>query len=318
MDERDPVAILSRLVTTGALNFVYVIGVARSNSTLVCRILGAQLDGAVYEPAMPVALAPPRQWAAVIVSAYEQARLSRAATGPVMLAIKDLSLFVDAEAFRLIAAHAAHIVFTIRDPVSQYISLKQQFRHEFTLAQRLDALFHYPAEVGWLTVLLFRLGPGMVREAARVCGLSLADIPELAVAGWNLRSWSAIARQFEAVAAADRGGRVTVIDAGRMRARPEAAMAVLNGLAGDLAGGRRGSSLEIAGHSRMLPRSRWAAEALSSMTIKPAAEAGPATPSPIALRLDAVVNPIYRRLLESSVSALRPAGVAAAEGGPVV
>ena len=42
----DPVARLADLVAAGQLRFVYVLGLARSGSTIVCRMVGAALDGA--------------------------------------------------------------------------------------------------------------------------------------------------------------------------------------------------------------------------------------------------------------------------------
>ncbi len=65
---------LGQLVRSGELRFVYVLGLARSSSTIVCRLLGARLDGAVYEPATPAALGRRRHFARTILKAYDGAR----------------------------------------------------------------------------------------------------------------------------------------------------------------------------------------------------------------------------------------------------
>ena len=67
----DPVARLFALVDSGALRFVYVLGMARSSSTILCKLLGASLDGAVYEPATPAKLDRRLHYADTILKAYD-------------------------------------------------------------------------------------------------------------------------------------------------------------------------------------------------------------------------------------------------------
>lgn len=293
---------LTSLARSGALRLVYVIGVARSNSTVVCRLLGQRLDGAVYEPAMPVTRTPLLHWAEIILSAYEQARATRPGSAPVALAVKDLSLFVSEPIFQFVRAHAAEIVLTIRDPLHQFPSLVNQMKHEFSVRNRIDAVLRNPIEVGWLAWYMLKLAPGWVRATQQLNGRNPLEIPLAAIGGWNLKSWSNIARH-----AAELGDRVTILDAGLMRAFPDEASAILQAIAHRVAPHSPGSNLEIAAHTRMLPRSKWANEALASTTIKPAGPVVARVPKgPFETRLLAEVQPAYTNLFTSPQNALLP------------
>lgn len=217
MPIQDPFARLTALCGQGHLRFVYVVGVARSNSTVVCKVLGERLDGAVYEPATPNSAHLRNHYAKTILDAYEAARVGKAETEPVLLAIKDLSLFLDAEGLAFVLAHAEHVVFTVRDPLTQFPSLVNQFKHEFSIGQRLDALVRYPVEVCFLGYYAAVLGAGFVADAARTFGFSLGKSLLLTVAGWNLKSWRNVTAQFEAALARLGPDRVSVLDAGLMQ-----------------------------------------------------------------------------------------------------
>jgi hypothetical protein len=269
--DTDPFARLAALCDAGHLRFVYVDGVARSNSTVVCKILGDRLDGAVYEPAMPVATSVKRHYAEVILRAYDAARVGKPAGEPVLLAIKDLSLFVDEGLFDFVLAHAAHIVFTVRDPLTQYPSLVTQFKTEFGVRNRVDALVRYPVETCMLGFYTAILGTGYFADAARTVGFSPAASLLLPIIGWNLTSWRNVVWQFDAAQAKLGADRVTVLDAGLMRLLPGAATAALEAIAARVRGDSRRTStpVDLAAHSRMFPRSAWAKEARHSDAIKP-------------------------------------------------
>ena len=181
--DNDPIARLATLCEGGDLRFVYVVGVARSNSTVVCKVLGDRLDGAVYEPATPVAVHLHNHYARTILKAYDAARAGKPEREPVLLAIKDLSLFIDDEIFALVLRYAAHIVFTVRDPLTQYPSLVKQFKTEFSLRNRIDALVRWPVETCLLGYYMLTLGTGYFVNASRAFGFSLAEVAAAADCG---------------------------------------------------------------------------------------------------------------------------------------
>ena len=269
--EKDPFARLAALCQAGQLRFVYVDGVARSNSTVVCKILGDRLDGAVYEPRTPVAVHLHNHFAQVILKAYDEARVGRAASEPVLLAIKDLSLFTDEATFGFVLRYAEHIVFTVRDPLTQYPSLVTQFKTEFGVRNRVDALARYPVETCLLGYHMAVLGAGYFADAARTVGFTPARSLLLPIVGWNLASWRNIVGQFDAARAKLGADRVTVLDAGLMRLLPEQATEQLEAIAAAMRGGhaRTATPVDLAAHSRMFPRSAWAKEARLSDAIKP-------------------------------------------------
>jgi hypothetical protein len=263
----DPIGRLRNLAASGELRFVYIIGVARSNSTIVCRMLGEQLDGAVYEPATPCSASPPRHFAEVILKAYRRARRKVPAGQPVALAIKDLSLFVDDDILAFVTSYAKHIVFTVREPRAQHASLSRQLYQEFAPMQRVDAVVRHPFEAFWMAWYFLVLGRRYVATAVEQFGRSAGRLHRLAIAGWNLTSWRNIAHQFQA----NHKTPVTVFDATQMRRDPNAAMLAMGAIAANTKTANGSALIEVAGHSRMLRRSKWAAEALSSAAIKPLA-----------------------------------------------
>lgn len=273
--ETDPVARLAALCDSGTLRFVYVVGVARSNSTVVCRVLGQELDGAVYEPATPVAMHLRNHHARVILKAYDAARAGKPGSALVLLAIKDLSLFLDDETFAFVLKYAAHVVFTVRDPLTQYPSLVTQFKTEFGIRNRVDALVRWPLETCLFGYYMLTLGAGYVARAARRFGVQFSKALQLPIVGWNLTSWGNIVRQFDRAQETLGGDRITVLDAGLMRLMPDAATAALREIAQALKGGqgRTATPVELAGHSRMFPDSAWAGEARHSNAIKPLSSA---------------------------------------------
>lgn len=289
-----PLGRLTGLIESGQLRFVYVIGVARSNSTILCRLLGAALDGAVYEPATPAALDRRRHFARTILRAYDEARRQIGPNRPVALAIKDLSLFLDDPAFAGIVGQAAHVVFSVRHPVAQQASLKRQLAQEFSFFQRVDAVVRYPFEALWMAWYFLVYGRRFIREASAVLGPVSGRLARLAMAGWNIESW----RNMEACIAALAPVPFTVVDADALRRDPRSAQLLLDEVAASIAPTGRRAAVEVAGHSRMLPRSKWAAEALTSRALKPPAPAPAGTPSPDAFdaALLTVTEAAYERV----------------------
>jgi hypothetical protein len=305
MFEFDPAGRLRGLVTSGDLRFVYVIGVARSNSTIVCRLLGQTLDGAVYEPATPAARDRARHYAATILGAYDAVRRRIGRGRPVTLAIKDLSLFLDDRAFDFAAAHAVHLVFTVREPAAAHASLMQQFRHEFRPLQRVDAVLRQPFEAYWMAWYFLVYGRRFLALGRDSAAGEAVPLHRLAMAGWSIESWRLMARQFAALGAAPE--RASVLDATEMRRTPERAKAALAAIAARLGAPPGAAPVEVAGHSRMRRRSSWAAEALGSAGIKPLAQ----SPNPVPalgdfeLGLMQRLTPIHRDILASPANPLR-------------
>jgi hypothetical protein len=290
----DPVTRLADLIA-GQLRFVYVLGLARSGSTIVCRMLGAALDGAVYEPATPARLDRGRHYAGTILRAYDEARGQIGSDRPVALAIKDLSLFIDDRSFVATLAKAAHVVVTVREPAAQQASLKALLAHEFSPWQRIEIIFRYPYEALGMAWYFLVYGRDFVREASSRFGFGLLKIHRLAMAGWNLLSW----RNLEAQLAALGDVPVSVLDADAMRLRPADTEAELRRIASSIAPADAQAQVEIAGHCRMLQHSKWAAEALSSTGIKAAdgERRKPPPPDAFDAKLLSLTEAAYRRVL---------------------
>lgn len=307
--DKDPFARLAALCDVGQLRFVYVDGVARSNSTVVCKILGERLDGAVYEPSTPVAVHLHNHFARVILKAYEGARAGKVADQPVLLAIKDLSLFIDETVFAFVLKYAAHIVFTVRDPLTQYPSLVTQFKTEFGLRNRADALVRYPVETCLFGYYMMVLGTGFFADAARTFGFSPSKSLLLPIAGWNLASWRNVVAQFDKARARLGADHITVLDAGLMRLLPAEATAELEAIAARLRGGspKTSTPVDLAAHSRMFPRSAWAKEARQSDAIKPLAGDGTRKPKDaFEEKLIAGFYPGYAHLMFNPANRLMP------------
>jgi hypothetical protein len=297
---RDPLLPLRALLESGALRIVYVLGVARSNSTLVCRLLGQMLDGAVYEPAVPNSADPTAHFAGTILAAYRDAAASRSL--PVTLAVKDLSLFVEPATAALIAAHAAHVVVTIREPVAAHRSLFTQFRQEFGPLQRLDAIVWHPFEAWWMFTGFLTMAPRLHSIARGALPGQRMGPAAAALAGWTLESWRRLDTQLAVIDPA----RLTVLDAAQSRRAPDAATAVLAGIARRLMPEGRAPFIEREAHSRMASRSKWAAEARHSSAIAPP-PAGQATQAPTALEqaIAERTGLTYRALLDSQANPLK-------------
>ena len=284
---------LERLARDGDIRLGYVIGPARTNSTVVARLFGRHADAVIYEPALPVSPIGREHYARTLLAAYR--RLRRQVVGrPVDLVVKDLSLFVDPGMLDFIDEHAARVVVTIREPAAQHASLVRQMRHEFSIPQRIDALMRYPVEVTMLLLAWIRLGPQFGRTAKRVLGPGVMGPAGRAIAGWNIESWQKLEAQLQRLSC--RTDRCTILDASQMRQAPDAAAAVLDDLAQQMGFCSKGTPLEIAAHSRMRPRSAWAQQALRSVRIEPQSKLPTPVP-PLPAPLTAALAPIYRQLL---------------------
>ena len=226
-----------------------MISIARSNSTLVCRLLGERLDGVVYEPAVPSAIDPLGHYARVIMQAYRKARKTR--TGPVSLVVKDISLFISDEIFAFIARHAEHVVLTVRDPAEAHHSLVRQFSHEFKPLQRVDAIINEPFEALWMAVNFAVEVPRLSRLASATHPDSEAPWYRKAMAGWTIESWR---RHWRRNMRRSTPSRVTILDAGEMRRAPETATAALVAIAEAVQPEGRLPMVEVAAHSRMYKR----------------------------------------------------------------
>lgn len=304
MYEHRTITSLQRLVDTGQLRFIYVVGVARSASTIVARRLGAALDGAVYEPATPATPSIHRHFAGTILKAYERARARVDRDGPVGLAIKDLSLFLDEPLQAFVHRNAAHLVVTVRDPAAQQASLRRQLGKEFAPLQRVDAIVRHPFEALWMFTHFLRLGPHYAALAAESMAGHRGNWVQRAVAGWNIESWTRMERLLVGVDPS----RLSVLDAAALRSDPAGAEATLAAIARAIAPMGARAGVEIAGHSRMLPRSAWAREALHSTGIAAAEPrrdpARASTPGDWEEALLAITEPAYRRILAAGAAAV--------------
>lgn len=275
MTVTDPFAAIERLADEGALRVVYVLGVPRSNSTIVCRLIGEHLDGAVYEPALPNTGNPARHYAETILDAYDSAREHIGDGRPVALAIKDLDGFVTDRMFAFALDAAEHIVFTTRDPLMQHASLSRRFVDEFAPKHRFVTSLRHPVEEHhflWNTVGLL---PRFWRLTRNELGRG-RQMLRAAVAGFNYLSWRAQASHLAAARRRLGSESVTIMDAALMRLDPDVTVAELAAIAesardvpaepapAGLPGGG-----EHAGHTRMTTESHWAREALASNSIKP-------------------------------------------------
>lgn len=300
---------LADLCRAGRLRFVYVLGVARSNSTVVCKVLGDQMDGSVYEPSTPAAAHLRNHYARTILAAYDKAREMKREGDPVVLTIKDLSLFADPWTIDFILEHAVHVVLTVRDPLTQFPSLVTQFKTEFGFRNRVDALVRWPLETIILGYYSLVLGAEYVARGIGRFGLPPAKALLLPIAGWNLKSWSRIVEQFRLARERLGANRVTVLDAGLMRLLPDDATAALDAIAAAATGPspQERAAVEHAGHSRMYPDSAWANEARQSVAIKPLTAAPRRQPKDaFEARLLAAFYPDYGTLFFDPANRLLP------------
>lgn len=292
MPKRPPFAELERLVAAGRLRLVYVLGVPRSNTTVVCRLLGERLDGAVYEPAMPNSVNPRRHYARTILAAYHAARAG-AGERPVVLAVKDLDGFVTEELFEFVLGATVHLIFTIRDPLLQHASLSRQFVTEFSPLHRIRSTMRYPVEQTLFLWQLLEWLPRYWRLARAELGGSLNPL-RAAVAGFNYSSWRAQAAHLERARARFAPERIAIFDAGLMRLYPHETNAELEAIAAAHAGAEPGlPSAEIPGHTRMRAESHWAEEARAGGHIKPL------TPDALATLGDPAADAFARRVADT-------------------
>lgn len=261
------IAEIKMLADSGELRLVYVLGVPRSNSTVVCRLIGERLDGIVYEPAMPSSASPLRHYARLIRQAYDVAKAKTGDRG-VVLAVKDLDGFVTDEMFDFILAAAEHIVFTIRDPAAQHPSLSRQFVEEFSLLYRIRSTLRHPIEQNFFLWHMTNWMPRFWQMAHEELGSGQQPL-RAAVAGFNYASWRAQARHIESARRVLGEEGVTILDAGLSRLFPQETGEELAGIARSAGGGGAGSATEIAGHSRMERDSHWAGEARAGGKLKP-------------------------------------------------
>ncbi|WP_035872521.1 hypothetical protein [Cucumibacter marinus] len=302
MDVSTSITDLQSLVTSGRLRIAYVLAVPRSNSTLVCRLLGARLDGAVYEPAMPNSRDPMEHYGRTILTAYEQARARIEEDRPVTLVVKDLDGFIEQGHLDFIAENAHEVIFTIRDPGPQHLSLVNQFIHEFSPLQRLYAHTRYPVEHFWFTIHTL----SWVKRYWRLAGRELGNIWRhpwrAAVAGFNFSSWRNQSNHLETLRERLGKDRITIFDAGVMRLMPKETEQMIDDIAHRLSNHAHppGEILEVAGHSRMKRGSKWAAEARSAHAVKPFRPdrqgVGRARPNAYAL---AVADALYPQYLDT-------------------
>jgi hypothetical protein len=267
---------LQSLVSAGELRMLYIIGVPRSNTTVLGRILGRHLDGAVLEPAVPNTARPLRTYAARILEAFEAARRTADRHGPVTLAVKDISNFLSAPMLDFIVAASAHIVFAIREPAAQYQSLARRMSMELESPDRLKRSLQTPAESFWMAVHFTRMWPGAWRQAPRRTDGGPRGYRRATASGTDVACWRALTRQFDSVAAARRPDERTVIDAGLSRLFPELAATELASLAAGVSAEETlaAAGVEIAANSMMQESSHWATKAHAADRILPMPERG--------------------------------------------
>lgn len=258
---------INSLAESGELRLVYVLGVPRSNSTVVCRLIGEELDGTIYEPAMPSSADPLRHYARLIRRAYDVAR-ARAGGRRVVLAVKDLDGFVTDEMFEFILNAADHVVFTIRDPAAQYPSLSRQFVEEFSPLYRIRSTLRHPIEQNFFLWHMIRWMPRFWRMTREELGAG-ENMLRAGAAGFNYASWRDQARHIEGVRRALGDSRSTILDAGLSRLFPQETNEELADIAKQFAAGPPAAATEIAGHSRMERNSHWADEARAGGKLKP-------------------------------------------------
>lgn len=256
---------LESLVGRGELKFVYVFGVPRANTTVLCRLLGRRLHGAVYEPALPNSAFPGAAYPRKILSAYRAVRANLPHGEPVTLAIKDMSALMGPAERDFALEHAAHAVFAIREPALQHSSYSRQMLAEFTARNRVRAFAITPWESLMYGVHFSRRWPRYRRLARERLGLGWSAFRRMTASGANLEFWDALAAHF---AEANRRlpiERISVIDAGLSRLLPEAAEAELDAIVAPIAPAQRlVAPLDFAGHTLMKTESAWAAEAMQA------------------------------------------------------
>jgi hypothetical protein len=261
---------LQDLVNAGRLNFVYVLGPPRANTTVLCRLLGKRLHGAVYEPAFPNTAFPTAAYGRKILGAYDAVRAHLPEDQPVTLAIKDLSALMSAPERDFALDNAACVVFAIREPVLQHTSLVRQLITEFTTGKHLPAFRKRPWETlmfGWHFGLRW---PRYHRLAKQRLGLGWSQFQRMTAAGSNLDSWKALSEHFAEARRRLPPDRIAVIDAGLSRLMPAEAEAELDAIVAPISplANPGAPFVDVTVHSMMNPRSPWVGEALTSQHFK--------------------------------------------------
>lgn len=261
---------LQSLVSGGQLRIVYVVGVPRANTTILCRLLGMRLHGAVYEPAFPDRAFPETAYAHKILAAFDAIRLRLLDDRPVALAVKDLSALMTPAETEFALAHARHIVFAIREPASQYASLVRQLLTQFSLSQQMREFARMP----WRSIMYgFHFGlrlPRYHRLASTQLGVGISQLRRMVATGSNLDSWRALVRQFEQAVEKVPADRLSVFDAGLSRLRPDLAEHQLDSIAATISPpiSETASGIDFPSHPLVARDSAWVGEALTSKTLK--------------------------------------------------
>jgi hypothetical protein len=262
---------LQSLVSAGELRMLYIIGVPRSNTTVLGRILGRHLDGAVLEPAVPNTARPLRTYAERILEAFETARQTSGRRGPVTLAVKDISNFLGEPMLEFILTASAHIVFAIREPAAQYQSLARRMSMELESPDRYKRSMQTPAESFWMAVHFTRMWPDAWRQAPKRTDGGPRGYRRATASGTDVACWRALTRQFDAAATARKPDEITVIDAGLSRLFPDLAAAELATIAAGVSSEETlaAAGVEVAANSMMEASSHWATQAHAADRILP-------------------------------------------------
>lgn len=254
---------LSRRIRQGELRLVYVLGVPRANTTVLCRLIGRRLHGAVYEPALPNSAFPGSAYGAKILAAANLVRAQLPAGDVAVLAVKDMSALMRPVERTFVLEHAEHLVFAIREPVAQHDSYARQMLVEFSAGNRLRAFVTAPWET---TMYGLHFGKRLAayRQLARKrLGVDWKVFRRATSAGANIEFWEELRAHFEAALARLPADRISVIDAGLSRLAPEAAEIELDAITASLAPQKRiGRPVDYAGHTMMKSASPWAGEAM--------------------------------------------------------
>lgn len=262
---------LQSLVSAGELRMLYIIGVPRSNTTVLGRILGRHLDGAVLEPAVPNTARPLRTYAERILEAFEAARRTSRHEGPIALAVKDISNFLSAPMLDFILTESAHVVFAIREPATQYQSLARRMSMELESPDRYKRSLQTPAESFWMAVHFTRMWPDAWRQAPKRTDGGPRGYRRATASGTDVACWRALTGQFAAASARRRPEEITVIDAGLSRLFPDLAGAELATVAASVRSKEAltAAGVEVAANSMMEASSHWATQAHAADRILP-------------------------------------------------
>lgn len=254
---------LARRVSRGELRLIYVLGVPRANTTVLCRLLGRRVHGAVYEPALPNSAFPSTAYGVKILAAADLVRRQLPAGETAVLAVKDMSALMRPAERDFVLDHSAHVVFAIREPVAQHDSYARQMLMEFSAGNRLRAFLAAPWET---TMYGLHFGKRLVayrRLARERLGVDWQVFRRATSAGANIEFWQELSAHFAMALTRLPVHRISVIDAGLSRLEPEAAEAELDAIAGPhMPGTRVERPVDYAGHTMMKSASPWAGEAM--------------------------------------------------------